>query len=199
METTKITYYISFLSDWHIGSGLGSGANADNVVIKDKNKLPYIPGKTIKGLLKDALLDIHEMQSDLVRESTIDEIFGYQRGKRSYPGKAFFSNLSLDFNDQEWLNYNEQELENKGELSEKPMKSFLYRQFSAIKINDKGVTENGSLRTIECCIPLTLEGHISGEINQEQIDAIHKGFKMIRCLGAHRNRGLGRCKIEIKP
>ena len=58
METKKIEYTITFLSDWHAGSGLSSGAEADAVVIKDSNNLPYLPGKTIKGLVKDALLDL---------------------------------------------------------------------------------------------------------------------------------------------
>lgn len=41
---------IEFFSPWHCGSGLSAGADADSLVIKDTNGLPYIPGKTIKGL-----------------------------------------------------------------------------------------------------------------------------------------------------
>jgi len=77
METKKIKYTITFLSDWHAGSGLSSGAEADAVVIKDSNNLPYLPGKTIKGLVKDALLDLGN------NSEVID-------------GKMFFSNAILE-------------------------------------------------------------------------------------------------------
>ncbi|MDD2650440.1 MAG: RAMP superfamily CRISPR-associated protein, partial [Candidatus Cloacimonetes bacterium] len=47
-------YQVKFLSDWHCGSGLTSGSDVDALVIKDQNNLPIIPGKTIKGLLREA-------------------------------------------------------------------------------------------------------------------------------------------------
>ena len=54
MNTETIRYTIEFYSDWHCGSGLASGAEADAVVIKDRDGLPYVPGKTIKGLVREA-------------------------------------------------------------------------------------------------------------------------------------------------
>lgn len=51
----NIHYKITFHTYWHCGSGLASGADADLLVIKDKDGLPYVPGKTIKGLIKEAV------------------------------------------------------------------------------------------------------------------------------------------------
>ena len=48
---------IEFFSPWHCGSGLSAGADADSLVIKDINGLPFIPGKTIKGLIREAVED----------------------------------------------------------------------------------------------------------------------------------------------
>jgi len=45
MGTETIKYTISFLSDWHAGSGLSSGADADAVVIKDKTIYLIYQGK----------------------------------------------------------------------------------------------------------------------------------------------------------
>ena len=98
METDKINYKITFLSDWHAGSGLGSGADADAVVIKDANNLPYLPGKTIKGLIKDSLLDIKEVQPEMMPKDFIKTHFGYEvrdenkKVIRTEPGSLFFSN-----------------------------------------------------------------------------------------------------------
>ena len=49
MKTT-IDYTICFFSPWHCGSGTSAGADVDELVVKDKNGMPYIPGKTLKGL-----------------------------------------------------------------------------------------------------------------------------------------------------
>jgi len=57
----ELNYKIKILSDWHIGSGLDSATDVDALVLKDDNKLPYIPGKTIKGLIKDAVNDMIEI------------------------------------------------------------------------------------------------------------------------------------------
>lgn len=46
---------IEFLSYWHVGNGLGEGAAADAVVLKDRHGLPYFPGKGVRGLLRNAL------------------------------------------------------------------------------------------------------------------------------------------------
>ena len=57
---SKTIYYdLEFFSDWHCGSGLASGAEADAVVIKDRNGLPYVPGKTLKGLIKEAYMQLY--------------------------------------------------------------------------------------------------------------------------------------------
>ena len=52
-----LTIKIEFFSPWHCGSGLSAGADADSLVIKDINGLPFIPGKTIKGLIREAVED----------------------------------------------------------------------------------------------------------------------------------------------
>ena len=50
-----IKYKITFLTDWHCGSGLAAGADVDALVVKDKERLPYVPGKTMKGLVREAV------------------------------------------------------------------------------------------------------------------------------------------------
>lgn len=45
---------IEFLSDWHIGSGAGIPGSTDSTVLRDENGLPYVPGKTLTGMLRDS-------------------------------------------------------------------------------------------------------------------------------------------------
>lgn len=63
-----VTYHLKFYSEWHCGSGLGAGADVDALVVKDKNKLPYVPGKTIKGLIREAVENILYFESQTKKE-----------------------------------------------------------------------------------------------------------------------------------
>ncbi len=181
-------YKIHLLSDWHCGSGLSAGAESDAEVLKDENNHPYIPGKTIKGLLKDALLEMPETTSN-ISQLEIGKFFGKEvkndQGKviRTEAGNAFFSNAILG-------------KEERNEIT-KELAEFLYHHISSTKIDEKGVADNKSLRVMEVCMPIVLEGEI--ELENEQYDKvlIEKATKWLRHIGVNRNRGLGRCKIVI--
>ncbi len=185
METKKINYKITFLSDWHAGSGLSSGANADSIVIKDKNNLPYIPGKTIKGLLKDSLFDILDVQPTSINKELVDTLFGSEINEKSTnPSKLFFSNV---------------ELVEKDEITSE-LTPFLYRNLASTTIDKNGIAKEGSLRTMEVTLPISLEGYISKEteFNDDEKSLLELSMKWTRALGSNRNRGLGRCTIEFK-
>lgn len=66
-----ITYSIEFNTYWHIGSGLSGGVEVDSLVLKDNDTdaLPYIPGKTLKGLLREAAEVLKELNTE------IDDVF----------------------------------------------------------------------------------------------------------------------------
>jgi len=179
----EIKFKIEFLSDWHIGSGLDAGADADSIVLKDKDNLPYIPGKTLKGLLKDALTEMESVgKADKVM---IDKIFGgVNNDDSTFAGKAFFEDAILTEKEQK-------------EIKDHNLSEFLYRNIASTAINEKGVAVNNSLRTMQVTIPAILEGKI---ILKEEIEGaeelFEKAFKWLRYMGVNRNRGLGRCKIS---
>ena len=45
---------LTFESDWHIGTGAGIPGSVDRQVLRDGDGLPYVPGKTLTGILRDA-------------------------------------------------------------------------------------------------------------------------------------------------
>ena len=45
---------VHFESDWHVGSGAGIPGSVDRQVLRDAAGFPYVPGKTITGILRDA-------------------------------------------------------------------------------------------------------------------------------------------------
>lgn len=187
MATKTINYTITFLSDWHAGSGLGAGAKADAIVVKDEHNLPFLPGKTIKGLLNDAIEDIKEVQPSLIDVALVEKLFGKENeDKSTQAGDLFFSNATLSKKEQ---------VEITPELSE-----FLYRTMSSTTIDENGVAKDGSLRTMEVTVPLTLEGQVMAttEFTEEETDLLRKAMLWTRALGSNRNRGLGRCTIKLK-
>ncbi len=55
-------YELIFFDYWHLSSGLSAGAKLDSSVVKDENNLPYAPGKTIKGLVREMAEEFGEIE-----------------------------------------------------------------------------------------------------------------------------------------
>jgi CRISPR/Cas system CSM-associated protein Csm3 (group 7 of RAMP superfamily) len=185
MAQDKINYTIHFYTDWHAGSGLSAGAEADAVVIKDSNGFPYIPGKTLKGLFVDAFRDFQLLEIEGFSKEVQKALFGdfdVDTGVTS-PGSLFFSNASLPHEEKVAIGTDHAE--------------FLYRTVAATAIDSlTGVAKNTSLRISEVCIPLVLEGYIQG-VKLSDKEILVQLAKYIRSIGANRNRGLGRCSIKL--
>ena len=71
-----INYEIHFHSYWHCSSGLSAGADIDTLVFKNADNLPYVPGRKMKGLVRDAITDICAFKADEVMRESISEAFG---------------------------------------------------------------------------------------------------------------------------
>lgn len=164
MKYYDIEYKVEMYSDWHCGSGLAAGASADAVVVKDESGLPYIPGRTLKGLLSEA----------------IDFICGK---KDSMPSGMFFSDAVLH-----------EDL--KARIVSESLSAFMYRNVSSVMINGSGVSEEGSLRTIEVTAPCILYARMLN-VPEDRLDDVKAALKYVKRLGYHRHRGMGRCGLSF--
>jgi len=181
-----ITYKIQFFAEWHCGSGLSSGADVDALVIRDENGLPFVPGKTLKGLLRDAAELLNT-----VGQAEIDQIqlvFGVNAQRTDGPPKAgvcSFSNAELSGSLQEKL------------ISDKTHAlNYLFRSHSSTAIDSKGQAEEHNLRRSETVIPLALYARIY-DVPEEALPLLKKCMQYTKRLGVNRNRGLGRCDLTI--
>jgi len=167
-----LKYEIRFLDYWHLSSGLSAGAKLDSNVLKDNEELPFIPGKTLKGLVKEMaelLEDIHFIK-DCFGEEGVDM------------GACYFANTTLKDDVKKQIVGNN-------------LQNNLYDEISSTKI-ENGIAVDNSLREIEVVIPLTLYGEI-GDIPDEYEAQMKKALKMVKRMGLNRNRGLGRCQVEV--
>ena len=58
MANAAITYCVDFKSDHHIGSGFGIAGVVDDTLVKDSKGCLFIPGETLKGIIRDACEDL---------------------------------------------------------------------------------------------------------------------------------------------
>lgn len=175
---SNIKYTIEFYSQWHCGSGLSAGADVDALVVKDKDDMPYVPGKTIKGLVREAVENLMQFtRAD--KSGLIEQAFG-KGGETT--GCAHFGNAELDAKERD-------------AIVKANAAQFLYNKVTTTAISDEGTAQDHSLRSIETVVPCTLYGEITG-VPEELADDIVRCFGLIKRLGHKRTRGLGRCDIK---
>lgn len=187
-----IAYQIEFFSYWHASSGLAGGAYADLLVNKTREGLPYIPGRTLKGLLREAAEIINQFDPSLVSRPFILDVFGQAPDKKdieeeraTLEAKSFFSNAHLSDHLQKTI-------------AEKQITPFLYHVLAATKINEQGVADGGTLRQLEVTVPLILFASIEQFLDKPGYEQqLNYCFQWIKRMGLNRSRGLGRCKFSI--
>ncbi|MDH5731401.1 MAG: RAMP superfamily CRISPR-associated protein [Gammaproteobacteria bacterium] len=215
MQNLKI--YIDIKSYWHAGTGRSQGALVDSLTQKnklagingDELSLPYLPGKTIRGLLRDSVHRLEEwghLKEFFIKDSEIsvcEALFGaYKNGAsrhNSISGLLSVSDGKLPTELTQWLSQNpgySQAL-------------YTYIQSTAIS-PDTGVAKEKSLRTTEVCMPVkltsevqicsiaihTLQSHLLDE--NRWVDILKKALPLIRAIGSHRSRGLGRAFLTAE-
>lgn len=181
MENT-INYTITFYAQWHCGSGTSAGADLDALVIKDKNDMPFIPGKTLKGLIREAVENLLQLEGKAdTLEAEITAAFGKEGGQT---GCLHFCNATLDDGEYHAIVSNEAQ-------------QYLYNKVTTTSIDKDGVAKDHSLRSMETVVPCELQAEIS-DVPTELRDTIVRAFGLIKRMGLKRNRGLGRCQIKVK-
>ena len=178
---TNIKYKITFYTNWHCGSGLAAGADTDELVIKDRNGLPYVPGRTIKGLLREAATMLSQFTD--IPEESINRLFGKGGDAADFGCRSdvSFTNATLSDKEQNYI------------IREKLVKH-LYMSIASTAIDNNGIADDHSLRKIETTIPCCIHGLIMN-VDEKDTDVLLQAFRWIKRLGLGRNRGYGRCEI----
>lgn len=166
-----------------MGSGLSGGTKADNLVLKDSNNIPYIPGKTIKGLFRHAAEELSSISDHLFEKNIILDAFGDSGHDLDLSSPLFFSDVMLNQSDS-------------ASIIAEGLSESLYEVISSTKIAENGTAEDKSLRQMEVTVPLTLYGSIQ-DFSGKYESLLVKIAPMIKNLGLNRNRGLGRCEIKF--
>lgn len=191
---------IEILSYWHTGAGKSGGATIDALVEKDDG-IPYLPGRNLKGLVRDAVYCAEEWGR--VPKNLTNTLFGTraeEQGKRRHDtdsGALRFCNATLEPALASWL-------KNPASYDAAALQKHLFTTLYATQIeHDSGAAFDKSLRSIEASIPLTLYAQLDN-IKPEQLTAypdwqsdLKKCLVLMRAVGSWRNRGLGRAVVTL--
>lgn len=177
------------LSDSLPGSGQVYGGLVDKDVNFDSYGLPYIPGKRIKGILKESA---HNLKDVEFLKANVDDIFGsdfrlsngYLEGYEKY--LQFFKAISrVDsvilrelFNFQKVVNY------------------FTYTRSQTSTEYPSGVAKKHSLRMMRV-LQKGLVFNFDISFTNQYFEDMDNVLKVTREFGTNRTRGLGHIKLEI--
>ncbi|OGT90059.1 MAG: hypothetical protein A2286_03420 [Gammaproteobacteria bacterium RIFOXYA12_FULL_61_12] len=186
---------------WHPGTGRGQGSHLDATTYRNAQGLPSLPGRTVKGLVRDA---VNRWESfggyplgDSGKPGITDQLFGPYgaEGTHTWPGLLRFSDAMLPKDDVALLSLAENQA----------LRDGLYRShFSTAIEHESGTADEKSLRGIELVIPLALYAEVDlatnaayGELEKQWPDLLRQALPLVRAVGAHRSRGLGRAVVTL--
>ncbi|HIE02318.1 MAG TPA: hypothetical protein EYP59_18890 [Thiotrichaceae bacterium] len=200
-------------SYWRAGTGRGGGAVLDELVHKDAYGLPCLPGRTIKGLLRDAVYraEMWGLLSDELKqgEGELTQcLFGsnapVQEETRleTTPGALRVSDAVLDEKLQQYLIALLTSLDSENQEDGLNLRRGFFHHIHATAIeHESGTAKKTSLRGMEVTIPLTLTAQLQVLPHTQLIENWHKELNfclpLIRAIGSSRSRGLGRVTVTL--
>ena len=198
MKQVSIPFSITLESETLIGSGYGYGVVIDSDVVYDDDGFPYIPGKRIKGLLRDSAEELADILQLTDKSTLIRELFGTKGSDES--AKVYFSDFALQnvTATKQQLSYFSQKYA--GFINpETVIDSFTsIRRQTAID-QEKGIARDTSLRTLRVLKSgIVFTGEISAlDIQDRSLELLHLAIIGLRRIGTRRNKGLGEVSTKL--
>lgn len=183
---------------WHAGTGRGSGPVVMAEVARTPAGLPYLPGRTVKGLLREGVQQAEESALEEVPAGTAERLFGkppklLERlpvgdlpDRAPEEGLIRVSDATLGQAYEEWTR------------QEPGAAESLFEELAATAIDEDGQAKPKTLRVIEVAVPVTLTAEIHlPEGDPEAPRQLAAGLAFVRGLGTQRRRGLGRAALTL--
>lgn len=197
------TLTIEMLDLWQAGSGRGEGKHLDSVPVLDAEGLPFLPGRSVKGLLRDAVWHLESIaalapwahaapDTSLTvwlfgsRDSATTETNTTRQTRyTSTPGNVWVSDARLSPAIRHALTA-------KTAASQALRAALFHDTFSTAIDEASGQAKNQSLRSKRVCVPMVLTAALETS-HARGLEIIETALPLIDALGSQRTRGLGRC------
>ncbi|MGK7875816.1 MAG: RAMP superfamily CRISPR-associated protein [Xenococcaceae cyanobacterium] len=203
----EFTIQIKMTSDWQIGTGQGRG-DLDSLVQRDGENLPYIPAKTLTGILRDACelvaFGLDDGSASGLWHKWVNCLFGEQPALAETAIETSPRPAALAIRAAHLPKTLRQSLNARPRLKE----ALVFIK-PGIAINPvTGCAETDYLRLEETVrqgaileaknCTLTLPPDASKEAEKIAYALLLAGAKMLERLGGKRRRGAGKCEIKIQ-
>lgn len=215
-ETIRLGYRLSFLSAFHLGTGRRSGA-IHRAVIRDASGYLFVPGSTIKGVLRDRCTQIanlfnptrdnpHADGLDAVKQRSqlVDSIFG----SLLHTGSLYFDDAALSTADRTLFTPPDRDAEAKL-LHQAEFQSWQTEKRTQVSIwRPTGTAQSKRLYNSEYGISgLAFDGRIAGALRSfatlsepplsYSLILLVAGLLSLDRIGGAKSTGAGQVKTEI--
>lgn len=210
----KFLLHFQMLGYWHPGTGRGQGPGADAEVNRTPGGLPFLPGRTVKGLLLEAATQAGVSAEERERcfgSAIIGAEGGLEAARfETKPGALRFESARIGQSEascaqwEAWAVRAKEGTDTGKPDTSKPDDSEiigqLYRIFASTKLDESGVAADGTLRSVEVAVPTNLLAVVEapradGALAMKMLRA---AAPFVNAVGAHRTRGLGRCVLTVQ-
>lgn len=177
-------------------SNAESSGAFDSQFVFDENGFPYFPAKTFKGLLRESMIEVLEMQgkeSKQIREE-IARYFGTE-GDKFNNGLLNISNLYLSNYDSTDAYFG-----SKNKIKKHKIQQYYLSQIQQTALGENEIAKNTSLRYYAVLNHARAKGFETTIIlDENQTPILQQALRNLRYAGTRRNRGFGKIVCEIDP
>lgn len=202
-------------SFWLSGSGARRGFDVDAEAVVDGDGLPYLPGKHLRGLLRDAAQSAEaggfaiapdaDGGRRVLPKGATEVLFGVGGLNASYGASAGLLEVRdarLPGDISAWL---------RASCTDP---ACLFRSLHQTAMDEKrGVAKSASLRVTEAAIPMRLEGEVAlvpwaektareglaVELRESWAEIVEALLPLVGAVGQGRHHGLGRAFLKLEP
>jgi len=182
---------ITMHSDWHIGTGSSGEGNIDRRIARDENGFPFIPAKSLTGILRDSCEEVLSYLG-LDADPEMDNWATYIFGRANVSSNLRIRAAKMDKASRDYL------------LSfDVAERSVLSKALATIKPGVaidplSGRAKDDNLSFLEVARPMVLTASVELlDSTPEVLSLFVSACRLVEYIGAKRRRGLGRCSIRL--
>lgn len=207
------TLIIQLQGYWHSGGGRSSGNYLDAMCERD-GQLPVLPGRQLKGLLRHAVrraelwgwlqeTPLPPGPAGSHEELLFGSLSQQELRNATHPGVIGVGSALIPDPERNWLQ----------QAGNAVFATTLFGELFSTAIDENGSAKAHTLRGTEVAVPLPL--HAALVLNLTALDStrrqqqvgyledetpwhvLHAALPLLDHVGAHRNRGLGECVVQL--
>ena len=201
------TLFITLLSDWRIGSGTGRPGDVDQLVRRDAEHCPFLPAKTIIGVLRDGCEQVAYALDNGQTDGPWAKWSAYLFGNHPGPDK-----LLMPVNAHLKVDSGHLDDKLRRAIATRPaLQSALTLVKPGVKISSaSGAAEEKCFRLEEMArggitlkAPFTIQdSHVEkqdsiSEDGKADYALLLAGAALVERIGSKRRRGAGRCRVNL--